>query len=536
MKTVCGAQTECIKAIRALMANFLSEGKPEGYTKVFPLSIPTGWGKTRVAIQSILKSAYKKSVNVVLWPQNQGHVKRVWQRPGDWMGDGKKKHFFVPHWRPLKNPVRQEDFLYEFYKKEKKEIEVNDYKEASFNPYRHIKFFSTSNRFGEFNGDTRVLRNNLGDSPIFFIIDEWHSFDLINDYREYLNGVDPSPSNAERFWRQRLLYGNCKKNSLFVLLLSATPIASAEAMDKIFDTADSFDDNADFEDECAQEAVKSDLELFNVLTQINTPNKPHKAHLVFPVVLQKRSEDLRKVQEDFKENRSFKRLKKRFPACDFADDYVRLGKRIAKSEVKFPYQREQSVFATDSIKVRCLADFIGSCVKERHLLIFCHHLDSVAKELEKKLKAALGKNSEKLEYLSNKLSASTINAYIDDFNDEKGTIRYLIVTDKFSQGIDLQKTNAWILHYELAWNPIRIIQRFGRVWRINNPGAKKEELSKPLSFYIPFTFSSEEEQINRLRRRWKTLSDVLPENDKLMKPVDFDIALGIRITPESKEI
>lgn len=115
MKTVCGAQTECIEAIRALMVNFLKVGT-EGYTKVFPLSIPTGWGKTRVAIQSILKSAYNKSVNVVLWPQNQGHIKRVWQRSGDWKGEGKKKHFFVPRWRPLNKLVKQEDFLYEFYK------------------------------------------------------------------------------------------------------------------------------------------------------------------------------------------------------------------------------------------------------------------------------------------------------------------------------------------------------------------------------------------------------------------------------------
>ena len=104
----------------------------------------------------------------------------------------------------------------------------------------------------------------------------------------------------------------------------------------------------------------------------------------------------------------------------------------------------------------------------------------------------------------------------------------------YSQGIDLQKTNAWILHYELAWNPIRIIQRFGRVWRMNNPGKKKDELSHPLAFYMPFSYSSEEEQLNRLRRRWDTISKILPNNNKLIKPIDFEIALGIRLTPEPK--
>lgn len=143
----------------------------------------------------------------------------------------------------------------------------------------------------------------------------------------------------------------------------------------------------------------------------------------------------------------------------------------------------------------------------------------------------------------------------EKFNDSKNPLRILIVTDRDSQGIDLHRSNAYLVHYELAWNPIRIIQRFGRVWRIiqreyktrprNGEKAKKvkkTEMTCPRAFYLPFTYSSEEEQINRLRRRWKFLESLDDEmsTEKVKKnrasmsfaAIPFKIALGTRWTPE----
>lgn len=539
MKTVCGAQNECIDALKNLMNTFL-KNNTEGYTKVFPLSIPTGWGKTRIAIQSILKAVSGKQANVILWPQNQGHIERIWQnqeRIGDWMGSPKKKYFFIPCWNLLSKDVGIKDFRYYFFKRNKKKVEPSDCNEKSFEPYRNVKFFWTSNRSAHFNGDVNVLRKNLGSDPIFYIIDEWHSFDLINKFHEEcekrgIKHPSKKQKQAEKFWRNSLLFGNCKKNKLFVLLLSATPIASADAMDKIFDKADSPNINTDFDDEdaAAKQAVESDLELFNIMTQVNTNQTLHKAHTVFPDVLEKRSDDLKKLQD--KNGKKYKAIRKLFPLDLFANEYISMAKKIANSKIKFPYQREQSVFAEeDSLKVKILKTFLKRIKKSQRILIFCHHRPTVAEKLEKSLKKDKD-IKDKIIYLNKDASNSKISDYIDDFNSPKGKVRYLIVTDMYSQGIDLQKTNAWILHYELAWNPIRIIQRFGRVWRMNNPGKKKDELSHPLAFYMPFSYSSEEEQLNRLRRRWKTISEILPNNNKLMKPIDFEIALGIRLTPE----
>ena len=69
-----------------------------------------------------------------------------------------------------------------------------------------------------------------------------------------------------------------------MLLLSATPIASADAMDRIFDRADSSNVNADYDEEdvIAKQAVQSDLDLFDIMTQVNINQLQHKAHAVFP--------------------------------------------------------------------------------------------------------------------------------------------------------------------------------------------------------------------------------------------------------------
>lgn len=533
MYTVCDAQKECIEELKILMSRFLNKNR-SGYTKVIPLSIPTGWGKTRIAIQSILKTVSNKSANVILWPQNENHIKRIWQRTGDWMGDAPKK-FFMPCWNPLHKKICSKDFRY--YKNGKK-IKLDVYNEKSFEKYRNIKFYWTINRNHEFKGDAENLRLNLGNDPIFYIIDEWHSFDLINEFREECEKQKKKPSKAlaKKFWRKRLLFGNCKKNNLFVLLLSATPIASANAMDKIFDKADSSNINESYEEDVkAKEAVQSDLKLFDIMTQVGFNSMKHKVHKVFPKVFEKRSYDLEKEKTKEQNKRKYKKLKKDYSSKpkSFADYYISVANEIVKSKIKFPYQREQSVFAKPkSQKVAFIKEFLNQCPPQRHILIFCHYRSTVAQRLAKSLEEF----GDRLVYLDENMSDAYINKCIDDFNNPKGKLRYLIVTDMYSQGIDLHKADAWVLHYELAWNPIRIIQRFGRVWRMKHPGAKKNELSHPVAFHMPLTYSSEEEQLSRLKRRWNTLKEIFKKNAKMMAPIDFEIALGIRLTPEPEII
>jgi len=57
-----------------------------------------------------------------------------------------------------------------------------------------------------------------------------------------------------------------------------------------------------------------------------------------------------------------------------------------------------------------------------------------------------------------------------DFADE-GEIDLLIATDCISEGQNLQDCDT-LVNYDIHWNPVRIIQRFGRIDRIGSPNER----------------------------------------------------------------
>jgi len=55
----------------------------------------------------------------------------------------------------------------------------------------------------------------------------------------------------------------------------------------------------------------------------------------------------------------------------------------------------------------------------------------------------------------------------EELSDE-GEVDLLIATDCISEGQNLQDCD-WLINYDIHWNPVRIIQRFGRIDRIGSP-------------------------------------------------------------------
>ncbi|MBK7923167.1 MAG: DNA helicase [Gemmatimonadetes bacterium] len=51
------------------------------------------------------------------------------------------------------------------------------------------------------------------------------------------------------------------------------------------------------------------------------------------------------------------------------------------------------------------------------------------------------------------------------FNDPTASVRILLATDAAAEGLNLQATARYLLHYDLPWNPARIEQRNGRLDR-----------------------------------------------------------------------
>ena len=96
--------------------------------------------------------------------------------------------------------------------------------------------------------------------------------------------------------------------------------------------------------------------------------------------------------------------------------------------------------------------------------------------LESALVTGAGRNRTTLPDLRRDL-ASILTAFAprtkerpDDLAGE-GEIDLLIATDCISEGQNLQDCD-WLVDYDIHWNPVRIIQRFGRIDRIGSPNER----------------------------------------------------------------
>lgn len=549
IKAILQAQKECCKKLTSVI-NVFFDGHKKGSVKVFPLSIPTGWGKTRVTIRSILNTSCKSTV--VLWPQNTSHVNEIWASNYNWLRlikkDTPESNVFNLWAKVGGKPKADLQSL----------IESESLKEKEIDKIKRHMFFYVNDTFKKKEEKQKLkclYKKPKFSSNLIFVIDEWHSKNILKEFKEKGLG-------QVAFWKNFLLGKGESFSELkvFILLVSATPVASTSHMDSV---------KGDENDEHYEESIKEAMSDFSKLVYGS-------------------DRDVARIQNIYKEPilKSVHKLeleKNKINNCtignkwNWAKEYVNFYKKSNAKETlsHLVYLKDQALFWQSTVKnwndeksllskisnynkVSCkqkaLVDFLSKNKmanknNRRKFVIFCHHI-AIAKALEKYLnfqnvlKVGSGKNkTDCAYYLSgepkkrDKKFQSFVETDLTKLKDNPERICYLIVTDKHSQGVSFHKSMAWLIHYELSWNPIRIVQRFGRVWRIKKSGNAKSEsltLTKPVAFYVPYTYSSEEEQIHRLIRRWeilKTIQDVSDTHLNLL-PIDYEIALGHRITPE----
>ena len=105
------AQNDCVKTtLHQAIHRFLYGRNKLGRrikTFVLPLAIPTGFGKTRIAIQGIFNyTENKKNIEgtVILWPQKKAHITDIWVKSKNWekkASDGNDEPYQKIHWRRL---------------------------------------------------------------------------------------------------------------------------------------------------------------------------------------------------------------------------------------------------------------------------------------------------------------------------------------------------------------------------------------------------------------------------------------------------
>jgi len=136
----------------------------------------------------------------------------------------------------------------------------------------------------------------------------------------------------------------------------------------------------------------------------------------------------------------------------------------------------------------------------KKVLLFCVH-QGIARGLQLALQAAIPAQK-------NNISAA-VHEFTDEhqisFMDKKKAPYILIATDKLSESIDLHGACTVLVHYELPWSPLRLLQRVGRLTRMRSDGS----FHKVEVYHIIIPGSVEEERVNRLIRRTQLLHEEL---------------------------
>jgi len=105
---------------------------------------------------------------------------------------------------------------------------------------------------------------------------------------------------------------------------------------------------------------------------------------------------------------------------------------------------------------------------QRKIVIFSEYADTV-KYLGDKLKEHFG---ERVLVVYGTLSAKKLKEIRENFDaslreeEQKNDYDILVSTDKLSEGVNLNRAGV-VVNYDIPWNPVRVIQRVGRINRIS---------------------------------------------------------------------
>ncbi|MFN3976330.1 MAG: helicase-related protein [Aquificaceae bacterium] len=139
-----------------------------------------------------------------------------------------------------------------------------------------------------------------------------------------------------------------------------------------------------------------------------------------------------------------------------------------KSDKEFFEELEKEIenlgFLEKDQKLEKLVEKIKEFKDNRKIVIFSEYVDTakwlkerLSKEFPGKVLAAIGN-----------LAKETVEEINKNFNaeyEDEGRYQILIATDKLSEGFNLHRAGV-VVNYDIPWNPVRVIQRVGRINRI----------------------------------------------------------------------
>lgn len=102
-----------------------------------------------------------------------------------------------------------------------------------------------------------------------------------------------------------------------------------------------------------------------------------------------------------------------------------------------------------------------------------------------------------------------------EYNDCFKDIDILIATDCISEGQNLQDCDMAI-NYDIHWNPVRIVQRFGRIDRLGS----KNKVVRLINFWPPLPLNEYINLTDRVKSRMTIVDQTATADDNLLNPDD----------------
>jgi superfamily II DNA or RNA helicase len=237
---------------------------------------------------------------------------------------------------------------------------------------------------------------------------------------------------------------------------------------------------------------------------------------------------------------------------DVQEDMKLLTEFLSKIYRRFYSKEGEEEDPAKDEKLQKLIDLLKSdeLLKDQKVIIFTEFRDT-ARYLAGQLKNADFKNVEQVDSGRNVRNREDIikrfSPYYNCFNGDKdllgqtelskaldNPINILISTDVLSEGLNLQDA-CLIINYDLHWNPVRLMQRIGRVDRRLDP-AIEEMLDRPAHlkgkvYFWNFLPPKELEELLHLKQKLDgkilRINKTLGIEGQLLSPDDPDMALKL---------
>lgn len=237
-----------------------------------------------------------------------------------------------------------------------------------------------------------------------------------------------------------------------------------------------------------------------------------------------------------------------FDIRDLDTDAWKQALKKDRKQIEKIYNMALTVTADRDAKLQELKKLIEDKSKQKNkkLIIFASYSDTadyLYKELKEYVHNQLGLNialvtgnGNKTTYGSEKFDTILENfapeAKLEDYNRSANQqIDILVCTDCISEGQNLQDCDT-VVNYDIHWNPVRLIQRFGRIDRIGSNNKEIQMISfwptKDLEHYIKLQY--------RVEARMALADQTTTTDDYILEEQDLEFAEKNELSFREKQI